>query len=145
MTPQELNDELKQTMKNHDTNKRDSIRLVLAEVKNKSIEKQTDPIEQDVTNALKKIWSETYETFIYVQKTDNVERTNMLRERLEYLKSLIPAQLEGDELITEIDKIVAANDFSSKKDIGKVMKMLQEQTDGNFDRSAAGCYLNRKF
>lgn len=142
MTPQELNENIKQAMKNHDNLTRDTYRSVLQEVKNIEVNEQREATEQDVTNMIKRVLKQTQETLDASMKTDNQERTETLVAQVNILQDMLPEQLDGPELRDKIDLIMYNISNPSKKHIGQIMKQLTEDTNGNFDKAAAGQYLN---
>ena len=68
---------------------------------------------------------------------NNQERTDTLREQVEILESLLPAQVSGEELVQLIEQKIAELGATSKKEMGKVMGALNKATNGNFDKAAA--------
>lgn len=143
-TRDDLNSMLLDYTKNQVTLCRDTIRLVLADVRNLEIETKHDATEEEITNIVKRLIKQTEETYNYSKTTDNNERTETLSVQISMLKSLLPAQLEGQELQEAIEDIIADNSYSSKKDIGAIMKNLTQETNGNFDRAFAGKFLNQR-
>lgn len=143
-TRDDLNSMLLDYTKNQVTLCRDTIRLVLADVRNLEIETKHDATEEEITNIVKRLIKQTEETYNYSKTTDNNERTETLSAQISMLKSLLPAQLEGQELQEAIEDIIANNGYSSKKDIGAIMQSLTQETNGNFDRAFAGKFLNQR-
>lgn len=145
MTPQELQDNIKQAMKNHDNLARDTYRLVTNELKNIEVNERREVNEQDVTNMLKRVLKQTSETRDYAIQASNKELVEELNNKIDILQNSIPKQLDGFELRLEIDRTIDANHFNSKKDIGSIMKHLNDITNGNFNRAYAGQYLSKAF
>lgn len=143
-TRDDLNSMLLDYTKNQVTLCRDTIRLVLADVRNLEIKTKHDATEEEITNIVKRLIKQTEETYNYSKTTDNNERTETLSVQISMLKSLLPAQLEGQELQEAIEDIIADNSYSSKKDIGAIMQSLTQETNGNFDRAFAGKFLNQR-
>lgn len=68
----------------------------------------------------------------------NAEATNSLSENeLEILNGYLPKQLTEEEITTFISNIIADNGFSGGKDMGKVMGLLKEGFDGQYDGKMA--------
>lgn len=143
MTPQELNENIKQAMKEHNELLRDTYRSVLQEVKNIEINERREVTEQDVTNMIKKELKQIQETLDASVQLDNLNRTLELQEKVKILQDALPAQLEGVALYDRLQEIIADIPDVSKKSIGQIMKQLTQETNGNFDKAAAGQYLNK--
>jgi len=68
----------------------------------------------------------------------NAEATNSLSENeLEILNGYLPKQLTEEEITTFISNIITDNGFSGGKDMGKVMGLLKEGFDGQYDGKMA--------
>jgi len=68
----------------------------------------------------------------------NAEATNSLSENeLEILNGYLPKQLTEEELKEKISNIINDNGFSGGKDMGKVMGLLKEGFDGQYDGKMA--------
>jgi uncharacterized protein YqeY len=68
----------------------------------------------------------------------NAESTNSLSEtELEILNGYLPKQLTEEEIKTFISNIITDNNFSGGKDMGKVMGLLKEGFDGQYDGKMA--------
>lgn len=83
---------------------------------------------------------------IYLQAStpryDLAERENLERT---YLESYLPAMLSEDSLHSVIDYIIIEMDAKSMKDMGKVMKNLQENYANRYDGKVASAYIKSKF
>ena len=55
------------------------------------------------------------------------------RAEAEVLKRYLPAELPGDEVVAIVDAVIAELGASSRKDMGPVMKLVQERTAGAVD------------
>ena len=55
------------------------------------------------------------------------------RAEAEVLKRYLPAELPGDEVVAIVDAVIAELGASSRKDMGPVMKLVQERTAGALD------------
>ena len=114
------------------------IRQVMGEVKNVEVNERRDATEQDVTNMIRRLIKQTSETLEMSEKAGtNQERTDTLREQVEILESLLPAQVSGEALVQLIETTIAEVDATTKKDMGRVMGALNQATGGNFDKAAA--------
>lgn len=138
MTNEELHKEMVAAMKAKDKTRLSIIRQVMGEVKNIEVNERRDATEEDVTNMVKRLIKQTNETLeMSIKAANNQERTDTLTQQVEILKSLLPAQVEGEELAALIEKTISELGASTKKDMGRVMGALNKATGGNFDKAAA--------
>lgn len=145
MDYQTLQDEIKSAMKARDNRRRDILRQVHTELKAIEVDERRDIVEADVDAMLKRVIKQTKETLDGSIKAGNdQERTDTLTEQVVILEEYLPQQVEGEELMTLIDEVLAETGASTKKDMGKVMGALTQRTGGNFDKAAAAAELNKR-
>ncbi len=145
MDYQTLQDEIKAAMKARDNRRRDILRQVHTELKAIEVDERRDIVEADVDAMLKRVIKQTKETLDGSIKAGNdQERTDTLTEQVVILEEYLPQQVEGEELMTLIDEVLAETGASTKKDMGKVMGALTQRTGGNFDKAAAAAELNKR-
>lgn len=138
MTKNEVLEMIKDAMRAHDKVKLSILRQVNEEFKKIEVDERREVTEADVTACVKHLIKVTGETLSYSEQAgNNQERTDNLRRQVEILEGLLPHQVAGDELEALIDEVMAQEGFSTKKDMGKLMKELGARTNGNFDKPAA--------
>jgi len=145
MERQTLLDEIKAAMRAQDKPRLAILRLVNQEVKNIEIDERREVAEADVDAMLKRVLKQTRETLEgSILAANNDERTALLSTQVAILEDYLPQQLSGDALLAAIDAVLADTGAASKKEMGKVMGALNQQTGGNFDKAAAAAYLGGK-
>ena len=138
MTSEELHNEMIVAMKAKDKTRLSIIRQVIGEVKNVEVNERRDATEEDVTKMIKRLIKQTAETLeMSVKAGNNQERTDTLQQQVDILESLLPAQLSGDALTALIEQTIAETGATTRKDMGRVMGVLNKATNGNFDKAAA--------
>ncbi|MDO5044313.1 MAG: GatB/YqeY domain-containing protein [Coriobacteriia bacterium] len=145
MQRQVLEDLIKDAMRARDKVRLSILRQVKEELKKIEVDERREPSEQDIDHAIKKLLKITNETLDgSIKAGTNEERTAQLQEQVEILQSIMPKQLEGSELESLVDKVLEEMNTTSKKDMGKIMGEISQQTGGNFDKPAAAKYLSSK-
>lgn len=138
MLKSELEELIKDAMRNRDKVRLSILRQVKEELKKIEVDERREVVEQDVDAALKKLLKMTNETLEgSIKAANDDERTKNLQEQVAVLESIMPQQVEGAELEALIDEIIAQGGFESKRDMGKVMGQINAKTGGNFDKPAA--------
>lgn len=125
-----LDSDIKESMKARNTDRVGVLRMVMAAVKNKEIEKRPKKItEDDVLSVLAKEIKEREEGIKVYTKVDEKDRVSKLEEELEVLREYIPSMDES-----EVEKLVLAaieeTGASSKADIGKVLGHVMPKVRG---------------
>lgn len=145
MQYQDLQDEIKNAMRNKDKTRLSILRQVHGEIKNIEVNERRDITEQDVNDMLKRVIKQTKETLDGSIKAGNdQERTDTLTQQVAVLEEYLPKQISGDELIELIDAVISETGASSKKEMGKVMGALTAKTGGNFDKAAAAQEVGKR-
>lgn len=147
MKKEELLDEIKASMKAHDKNRTQILRLVNQAVKQIEVDERRDVTEADITAAVKKLQKVTAEELDGLHKAGeatHAERIALLEEQAKILDSLLPEQVAGEKLELLIDETLAKLGATTKRDMGKAMGALTKATNGNFDKPYAASYLGKK-
>ncbi len=107
-------------------------------MKNIEVNERREITEADVNNMIKRLIKQTSETLeMSIKAANDQERTDNLKQQVEILESMLPAQVTGDELVALIEKTIAELGATSKKQMGQVMGALGKATGGNFDKPLA--------
>lgn len=134
----DLEEKIKAAMKSGDKNRLKSLRSLMSKVKMLAKnDKNREPTDEDVVNAAIKMVKENNETksFLVERDRDTSEQDNEIAVVSEFL----PKQLSYEELTSEINKIIIANDgrLDSKSGKGVIMKHLNQHFRGQFDNKVA--------
>jgi uncharacterized protein len=124
---------LKEALKKREAVRVSTLRMLLASIKNKEIEKMralTDDEFYALVKTSVKQHVESIESFTKGQRMDLAAKEE---KELEILKEMLPSQLSEEELAREIEQAVIAVEASSQKEMGKVIKFIMEKYPGRID------------
>jgi len=99
-------------MKSHDEQTVTSLGYILAQIKNKEIEKKSSLTDEEVTAILRKVAKELQESLDAFQKGGREDLVAKTKTELKLVSSYLPAEISDEELKKEIEKILA-----EKKDL----------------------------
>lgn len=120
-------------LKNGETKKVEVIRYVMAQIKNKEIEKKGELNDEEVIGTLKKVAKELQESIDAAEKGERTELIADNKAQLEIVKTYLPAELSDEQLEQEIDKLISENkevaEANPKALIGIAMKALRAKAD----------------
>jgi len=124
---------LKEALKKRDNIRVSVLRMLLASIKNKEVEK-IGPLSDEEFYALVKTsikqHNDSIESF---RKGGRLELAEKEEKELEILKEFQPSQLSQEEILKEIEEAVAAVGATSRKEMGKVIKVLMDKFPGRID------------
>jgi len=131
-----INDEITAAMRARDKTRLSILRLVKNEIDVKEKDSKRELTDEEVVAAFKKVLKQTSETLDASMKADtDAERTAHLSEQVDILTAYLPAQVEGDELAAIIERVLAENEFSEKRDMGRAIGLVVAATGGNVDKA----------
>lgn len=128
-----LEQDLKTAMLAKDEIARDTIRFILAAVKNEEIEKRGPLSAEDdiaLLNRMSKRLLEAIEQYDAAGRVDLAERE---RAQLAIVKRYLPEEMSEDDLKALVQSVVAEVGAVAPKDMGKVMPVLLPRVAGRAD------------
>jgi uncharacterized protein YqeY len=138
MTPESelekrITEDLKQAMKSGDTVKRDTLRMLIASVKNAWMAKQDDLTEADVLGVISKEVKRRLESIDAFKKGNRADLVAKEEAEMAVLQAYLPKQLSHDEVVAAAKEIIGAVGAKGPGDKGKVMQQLMPKLKGRAD------------
>ncbi|MGP1256865.1 MAG: GatB/YqeY domain-containing protein [Kiloniellales bacterium] len=142
MLRSELNDALKQALKNKDQQTLGTVRLILAALKDRDIAARgvgnCDGIsEEEVLDMLQKMVKQRRESIELYAKGDRQDLVDKEQAEIDVIQRFMPQQLDDGETRTAVEQTIAELGAGSIKDMGRVMATLKERYAGRMDFSKA--------
>ncbi|HVN95061.1 MAG TPA: GatB/YqeY domain-containing protein [Syntrophorhabdaceae bacterium] len=139
-----ISESLKEALKNRDAVRVSVLRMLLAAIKNKEVEKIRSLSDDEFFAIVKtsvKQHHDSIESFKQGRRLDLVEKEE---KEVVILNEYLPSQLTEEEITREIGQAIATVDAKSQKDMGKVIKLLMEKFPGRVDgKVLSGMVLKR--
>jgi hypothetical protein len=132
-----LQQDMKEALKNHDKIRLQTIRMVLASIKNAEIEKMHPLSNEEMAAVIQreiKMRKEALEQFARGGREDLVRQTEA---EIKVLEDYLPQQLSDSELRDIIQQTISEVGAQSSKEIGKVMAALMPKIRGRADGKKA--------
>ncbi|WP_206830899.1 GatB/YqeY domain-containing protein [Alicyclobacillus fructus] len=129
----QLNDDLKQAMRDKDKIRLSVIRMVKSAAKNREIELGRALTDDDVVAVIQKEIKQrrdSLQAFRDANRTDLIEQAE---REIAVLESYLPAQLGDDEIAELAKDVMTRVGASGKADMGKVMRELMPAVRGRAD------------
>ncbi|WP_269412159.1 GatB/YqeY domain-containing protein [Lentibacillus daqui] len=131
---EQLNQDLKQTMKQKDKEKLSVIRMIKASLQNESIKLSKDQLSEDeeltILSRELKQRKDSLQEFKSAGRDDLVGK---LETEIEMIQEYMPKQLSDDELEAIVQSTIQEVNATSKKDMGKVMSAIMPKVKGKAD------------
>lgn len=133
MLRQKLQDDSMIALKAGDKTKLSVLRFILAQIKNKEIDKKLELTDEETMVVLRKVIKELKESVEAFEKGGRKELAEDSKKQLEFASVYLPAEINDEELKAEIEKIIKENqavfDNNQKAIIGICMKQLKSKAD----------------
>ena len=127
-------------MKNKDKERKDTLAMLLAALKNRAIDKREELTEAEENEVIKKEIKQTQET-MDLAPADREDIREECAKRLAVLKEFAPAEMSEEEIRAQISAVLSDLGISepTAKDKGRIMKELMPRVKGRAD----GALVNR--
>ena len=142
---EQITEDYKQAMKNHEEVKKSALNYLLAQIKNKKIELRADPTDDDVISVIKKEIKSLNETLLFLEKANKSDEIVIETQKKEVLESYLPAMLSREQTEALIDETIAKLGISDlKTQRGLLMKELMAEHKSELDGAVVNDIINSK-
>ena len=127
---QQLNADLRDAMRGHDDNRRDTLRLVLAALHNAEIAAGHELDDGDILGVVAKEAKQRRESIEEFRKGNRPDLVAKEEAELAIIAEYLPQQATRDEIVEAARRVVQETGASGPRDLGKVMPVLMQQFRG---------------
>ena len=128
-----LQADLKDAMRSGDTFRRDTVRLLISEVKKKEIDVRHDLQHAEEVQLLQTQAKQRKESIDQFQSAGRDDLVAKEQGQLEVIESYLPQQMTDEELSAFIDDGITQADAKGPKDMGKLMRLLSKSAGGRVE------------
>jgi uncharacterized protein len=138
-----IDEDYKQSIKNKDQQKVDTLRLIRSAIKDKDISSRTSENKEGVNDAeilsllinLIKQRKDSIEQFQKAKRDDLIKNE---QSEIEIINEYLPQQKTQEETEKIINEIITTNNLESIKDMGKLMSIIKNDFAGEVDMGLVG-------
>jgi uncharacterized protein len=141
---QEIEQALKDAMREKNENKRNAVRLLLTAIKVKEKELRRLPNELEIQQLISTQIKQRRDSVEQYTKANRRDLAGMEEEEISVLQAFLPEALTPEALEGLVDEVIAEVGAQSAKDMGKVMKALMPKIGGRADGKAVNELVRRK-
>lgn len=109
------------------------LRLLKTAIKNTAVELGRDPDDAELMDIILRQAKQRRESIEQYAKAGRDDLADREQAELLVLEDYLPKQLSDDEMLAEIDGLIAEVGAEGMKDMGRVMKLLNERFKGRID------------
>jgi len=129
-TREQLENALKQAMRDHDELRKRVVRMALANIKQAEIDRRKALDEAGVVAVLQKEVKSRQEVIADAQRANRADLVDEAQAEIQILEAFLPQQLSEAELEELARQAIAETGATSPREMGQVMKALMPRVQG---------------
>jgi uncharacterized protein YqeY len=130
---QQINDDIKAAMLAKDTERRDTIRLLTAAIKQKEVDERIELDDAGVIAVIDKMVKQRKDSIAAFEQGGRADLAAKEAAELTVLQAYLPARLSAEEVAAEVKAIVADIGAKGPGDMDKVMGAVKAKLAGKAD------------
>ena len=145
MLREDLQNALKEAMKQRDTKTVDAVRLIIAGQKEKDVEARGKGLEKasdaDLLSMMQTMIKQRNESIRIYKENNREDLAAKEQSEIDVISRFLPKQMSQAEVETAVKEAIAATGAAGIKDMGKVMGALKAKYTGQMDFGAASALI----
>ncbi|MGH1536536.1 MAG: GatB/YqeY domain-containing protein [Gammaproteobacteria bacterium] len=141
---QTITDDMKAAMRSGDVKKRDTIRLLLAAVKQREVDERIELDDSAVVAVIVKMMKQRKDSIEQYESAQRDDLAAVEKEEISVLTAYIPEALTDAEIEFLIQKVITETGATGQKDMGKVMAVLKPKIAGRADMGKVSGLVKEK-
>ena len=138
-----IDEDYKQSIKNKDQQKIDTLRLIRSAIKDKDISSRTSENKEGINDSeilslLLNLIKQRNDSIDQFQKAKRDDLIKNEKSEIEVIKDYLPQQKTQEETEKIIIEIIISNNLESIKDMGKLMSIIKNDYAGEVDMGLVG-------
>ena len=138
-----IDEDYKQSIKNKNQQKIDTLRLIRSAIKDKDISSRTSEnkdgiIDTEILSLLLNLIKQRKDSIEQFEKAKRDDLIKNEQNEIEVIKEYLPQQKSQEETENIIVEIIKKNNLESIKDMGKLMSIIKNDYAGEVDMGLVG-------
>jgi len=137
----QLRDALTEALKSGEAQRKTTLRMALASIKNAEVEAREEISEDLILNLLQKEVKARQETIDGAKKANRPDLIEKAEQEIKILSEFLPQQLSAEELKALVQEAIQESGARSMAEIGKIMGVLMPKIRGRADGKQANQFV----
>ena len=133
MHTNQIKNDMYAAMKSGDKIRTNILRTLLSSIKEKQIEKKEELNKDEYFGVIKRLVKQLKESVDAYKKAGRLELYEKEKSELIILKEYLPEMLSENQTLDLIKEVIDQTSAKSLSDIGKVMSMVMQKSDGRVE------------
>ncbi len=133
---QRITEDMKTAMREKNTVALNTVRMLKSAIKNAAIEKggaNAELTDAEVMAVVRKEVKKRQDSIEQYEAAGRDELADQEKAEIEVLNDYLPEPLSSEEIVSIVEAAIAELGATSRKEMGQVMKIVQEKTAGRAD------------
>lgn len=144
MLAEKLQEQVNEAMKQGDTLRVSTLRLLISALKNEQIAKMRELTEEEELGVAAKQAKQRRESIEAYEKAGRTESAEKEKAELDMLMEYLPAQLSREELERIVDETISQMGVTSMADMGKVIGAVNAKVKGQAEGAVIAQMVKEK-
>ena len=127
MLKEKLLEDLKNAMKEKNTNRKNVVQMVRAAILQIEKDQNIEVDDAKIMEIIAKEYKKREDAFAEYKKAERQDLVDQIEEEIKVLEEYLPKKMSREELEIKIKEIIEKTGATSIKDMGKVMKTAKEE------------------
>ena len=141
---EQLQTDMTTAMRDGDTLRRDTLRMVMAAAQNAAKDKRAPLTDEEALEVIGREVKKRRESVEAYRAAGRIDLADAERAEIDILTPYLPAQLGEDEIRVLAAQAVASTGASSPRDMGRVMSQLMPRVKGRADGKLVSSIVNEE-
>ena len=133
MLKDKLTQDVKNALKTGDKQRRLVLGMVMAAVKNKEIEKQSELSDEEIVAVITSEVKKRRDAVAQYEKGGRPELAEQEKQEMDILMGYMPEQMPEEQIREEVKRAIAETGAKDIKEMGKVLQVLMPKVKGKAD------------
>lgn len=140
---EQLTEDMKAAMRAKESGRLAAVRLIIAEVKRKELDEQTELNDTQVLAVIEKMIKQRKDSITQFEAGGRADLADIEKAEMAILSTYMPAGLTDEEIAAEVAAAVAATGASGPQDMGKLMGVLKPKLAGRADMTVVSALVKK--
>jgi len=141
---EQIRSDMKAAMRAGEKDRLGVIRMLLAAIQTREIDKREDLADSEVLQVVEKLIKQRKDAAQQYADADRPDREAQELGEAEQLQAYLPEQLSETELEQMVTDVIASSGAASMKDMGQVMAAIRAQAQGRADMGSLSALVKSK-
>lgn len=138
-----LQDSVKQAMLSKDKPRLETLRMVMAAIKQREVDERIELNDEQIITLLDKLIKQRRESVKQYTDAGRQELADKESFEIELIQGFLPAQLMEEEIVNIIKQAIDSVGATSAKDMGKVVTAVKPQVIGRADMGLVSSLIKK--